>query len=214
MTRTVSGLLLCDVKQGPDLRFRSLHDREHLLSCSFQKIKVTSLVTGQVFAAEEVCVHALGAVNYLQDRVCGAHQVKRFSSSKADREMRLYRIVRNRWCVPDGLLHHSLQHRSKMSDLTPERNCSSSPAHERSFAALCLQKFGCISLLLCSLLGSKFLPPKSNCKGCYRKDCLGPGGPFALCDAKGLRDPAAVIDRVDHATSPVFNAEIVCGGIA
>ncbi len=102
MTRTVSGLLLCDVKQGPDLRFRSLHDREKFLSSSFQKIKVSSLVTHQVLAAEEVCIEALCTMNYLQCGVRGAHQVKRFSRAQADGEMGLYSIVGIRWSVPEG----------------------------------------------------------------------------------------------------------------
>lgn len=214
MTRTVSGLLLCDVKQGPDLRFRSLHDREKFLSSSFQKIKVSSLVTHQVLAAEEVCIEALCTMNYLQCGVRGAHQVKRFSRAQADGEMGLYSIVGIRWSVPEGFPHHSLHRRSKTSDLTPERNCCSPRPHERGFLALCLQKLGSVSLLIRGLLGGKFLPPKSNCKGGYRENCLRPGSPFALCDAEGISEPAAVVNRIGHVTSPVNCREIVCGGMA
>lgn len=214
MTCTVSGLLLCDVKQGPDLLFRSLHDRKQGLSCGSQKIKVSSVVTLQVSAAEEVRVQALCAMNYLQCRVCGAHQVKRFSSAQSDGKMRLYRLVGSRWSVSEGFFHHSFHHRSKTSDLTPERNCCSSRPHERSFAALFLQQLGCISFFMRGILGGKFLPPKSDGKGGYGKNCLGPGSPFALRNAEGAREPAAVVNRIGHVTSPVNCREIVCGGMA
>ncbi len=214
MTRTVSGLLLCDVKQGADLRFRSLHDRMQFLRCRFQKFKLSSFVLGQVSAAKEICEQALRAVNYLQCRVCGAHQVKCFCSAQADRKVRLYRIVGSRWRVGEGLLYQGIHHRSKTGDLTPERNCCSSPPHQRSFATLCVQKLGCISLLLCGLLSSKFLPPKCHCESGDRKNCLSPGGPFALRNAEGVSNPAAVVDRIGHVTSPVNCREIVCGGLA
>lgn len=45
-----------------------------------------------------------------------------------------------------------------------------------------------------------------------RHDGLCPRSPLALCRANRGQQPAAVVNWIGHATSPVFNREIVCGG--
>jgi hypothetical protein len=42
---------------------------------------------------------------------------------------------------------------------------------------------------------------------------LCPRCPLALRHAEALDEPAAVIDWIRHATSPVLNGAIVCGGM-
>lgn len=47
----------------------------------------------------------------------------------------------------------------------------------------------------------------------YAAASLRPRCPLALCHAEALDEPAAVIDWIRHATSPVLNSAIVCGGM-
>lgn len=59
-----------------------------------------------------------------------------------------------------------------------------------------------------------FLSPHGKGKRPNGKSSLRPCGPLALGYTESFHQPAAVIDRIRHVTSPVSDRAIVCGGHA
>lgn len=70
-----------------------------------------------------------------------------------------------------------------------------------------------VSFLLSSTRVGSMLLNKCNDKGDHSQCRLSPGSPLTLRNAEPPRNPAAIVDRISHATSPVSIGTIVCGAL-
>ncbi len=183
-------------------------------------------------ASNQIPVDSLSSRNYVQHRMNCIAEVQSVHRTMSDIKVcailreccgRAFQVVSKMDCRHDG---------EESCHLNSHRDCNSTGSYRRIRGLFLLQQIGGglplqgallplrpqlfvrFGFLSGGLFARYLLAPHCKCKGPHSQSCLGPCRPFALRHAERAGEPAAVVNRIGHATFPVFSRAIVCGGKA
>lgn len=208
-------------------------DKRQLFRCEIMKEReITRLKCTERLSRIQIHINGVRIMNGSKDIVGCLQQIKRVYRAIAKFKVVSKEGERFAWRVTYTAFAKSDKGRLKLTELRLDRdgNCScttflglprlcelafSGYLHSfRMSFALCNELGFCFCLFIRCFLAHVLLPDECDRESCKRKARLSPRCPFALSDAKRAVEPAAIIDRIGHVTSPVVGGVIVCVGHA
>ncbi|GEM_PF-6706645 len=159
----------------------------------------------------QIVMNGLGRMDSREYRTSGVHQIQRFHCPEPQPQTGLRAGKDFRRIDVEAMGRKCRDDRVERIDIHANRDCCRERSSFGVLKALLPEFVLCYGHLFFRSCIGNALSPHSESECSHGETRLGPSCPFALRDAEGTREPAAVVDWVGHVTSPVSCRAIVCG---